>query len=430
MRDDDSHEPAPRERLRVFLCHSSKDKSQVYDLYRRLRDEGFQPWLNEEDLLPGQDWKTEIQKAVRASHAVIVCLSHNSVSEPGFMQKEILYALEVAEEQPPGRLFILPVRLEECEIPQRLNAKHYANLFAEGGYARLVKSLRACARERGLFTPAPLPKPNKVKPVLPPAPTHIHPRPSPRPARPSVANLAGNRKERSIILPLSGAVLLVVVLAVIVGLWLGNSRGGKVVADTVDQPFVNSLVSNENPHPAPRTLDTPVPTPEKTPIPTTPEPTPVKTPERPNATPPPAEPQAEQVENKDDAPPPSTDDATQRTPKRSSSLSTYEVQIFLTRDTQNQMSFVEDLKLRLKPYVRLVKYRNDKPFSHDVTRCRVLYVDTGKDEPRNESAVARALLEQLNRLYTGANFNGKIVQDPNRKSENILTLVIGAGCKR
>ena len=49
---------------RIFLCHASHDKPAVLALYRRLKKDGFEPWLDEEDLIPGQDWETAIRKAV------------------------------------------------------------------------------------------------------------------------------------------------------------------------------------------------------------------------------------------------------------------------------------------------------------------------------------------------------------------------------
>jgi TIR domain len=79
------------QRLRVFLCHSSGDKPAVRDLYRRLRDDGFDPWLDDQDLLPGQDWQEEIPKAVHRCHVFAVCLSRASVGKEGFLQREIKY---------------------------------------------------------------------------------------------------------------------------------------------------------------------------------------------------------------------------------------------------------------------------------------------------------------------------------------------------
>ncbi|MEK6752410.1 MAG: toll/interleukin-1 receptor domain-containing protein, partial [Chloroflexota bacterium] len=46
--------------LRVFLCHSSNDKPAVRELYQKLRAEPWiEPWLDEEELYPGQDWNME-----------------------------------------------------------------------------------------------------------------------------------------------------------------------------------------------------------------------------------------------------------------------------------------------------------------------------------------------------------------------------------
>jgi len=131
----------PSAQLRVFLCHSIEDKPAVRDLYGRLQADGFAPWLDEEDLLPGQDWKEEIPKAVRRSAVVIVCLSNNSITKEGYIQREIRFALDVEEEKPPGTIFIIPVRLDAVEIPERLGKWQCANLFEAGGYERLARAL-------------------------------------------------------------------------------------------------------------------------------------------------------------------------------------------------------------------------------------------------------------------------------------------------
>jgi hypothetical protein len=108
------------------------------------------PWLDEENLLPGQDWDLEITKAVRASDAVIVCLSRSSVSKAGYIQKEIKYALDVANEQPEGAIFLIPLRLEECELPESLKRWQWVNYFDENGYSRLMRALRYRASSLGL----------------------------------------------------------------------------------------------------------------------------------------------------------------------------------------------------------------------------------------------------------------------------------------
>jgi len=61
--------------LNVFLCHASQDKPAVRELYKRLSAEKWiDPWLDEEDLLPGQDFDFEINQALRDADAIIICL--------------------------------------------------------------------------------------------------------------------------------------------------------------------------------------------------------------------------------------------------------------------------------------------------------------------------------------------------------------------
>ena len=62
----------------VFLCHASEDKESVRAFYHRLEAEGFDPWLDEENLLPGQNWEEQIPQAIRASAAVVVFLSETT----------------------------------------------------------------------------------------------------------------------------------------------------------------------------------------------------------------------------------------------------------------------------------------------------------------------------------------------------------------
>lgn len=135
--------------LRVFLCHASQDKRAVRELYERLRIDGFLPWFDKEDLLPGQNWREEIAKAVRASHFVIVCLSRK-FNSAGYRQKEVRLALEVADEQPEGKIFLIPAKLEECEVPNGLSRWQWANLFEEDGYQQLQRALATGATAIGI----------------------------------------------------------------------------------------------------------------------------------------------------------------------------------------------------------------------------------------------------------------------------------------
>ncbi len=149
MSTNQSHidNPTVKSPLRVFLCHSWSDKLVVRNLYRRLKTDHVDAWLDEENLLPGQDWHLEIRKAVRSSQAIIICLSKASVTKIGFVNKEIKYALDVADQQPEGAIFIIPLKLEECVVPDRLRTWQWVNFFEPDGYKRLMNALQARAHE-------------------------------------------------------------------------------------------------------------------------------------------------------------------------------------------------------------------------------------------------------------------------------------------
>jgi formylglycine-generating enzyme required for sulfatase activity len=141
--------------LRVFLCHSSNDKPAVRELYQKLRAETWvEPWLDEEELYPGQAWNMEIEKAVEAADAIIVCLSKGSVTKEGYVQRELRSVLDFADYKPEGTLYVMPVRLEECEPPRRLRAWQYADYFEgqrERAFQRLLVSLKRRADALGLM---------------------------------------------------------------------------------------------------------------------------------------------------------------------------------------------------------------------------------------------------------------------------------------
>jgi hypothetical protein len=147
--------PDSSRRLRVFLCHASVDKPRVRQLYQQIGTTEVEVWFDEEHLLPGQDWELEIRRVVRRTDIVLVCLSQQSVSQRGFRHKEIKMALDIADEQPEGAIFIIPAKLEECEIPDRLHRWHWVNLFDEQGYQRLLQALKHRANELDIIINTP-----------------------------------------------------------------------------------------------------------------------------------------------------------------------------------------------------------------------------------------------------------------------------------
>lgn len=125
----------------VFLCHASDDKSAVRAVHEKLRVHGIDTWLDEINLLPGQDWDREIRRAVQRSRAVIVFLSATSILKSGYLQKEIRFVLDVAAEQPEGKIFVIPARLQDCVVPDSFRRLQYVDLFEQSGFEKLLQAL-------------------------------------------------------------------------------------------------------------------------------------------------------------------------------------------------------------------------------------------------------------------------------------------------
>ncbi len=138
--------------LRVFLCHSSNDKPAVRELYYALKlYDWIDPWLDKMKILPGQNWRVVIEEAVEASDIVIICLSSHSVNKEGFVQREIRYAYDLALEKPDGMIFLIPLRLEECEVPRGMRSFQWVDYFGiekEDQYLNLLESLKLRLKQK------------------------------------------------------------------------------------------------------------------------------------------------------------------------------------------------------------------------------------------------------------------------------------------
>ena len=125
----------------IFLSYARPDEGKVKNLYQKLSDAGFKPWMDKKDILPGEIWQSCIQKAIEHSDFFLACLSPNSINRRGFLQREIKDALDIWQEMLEDDIYLIPVRLEDCEAPESLRKFQWVNLFEEDGWTRLVKSI-------------------------------------------------------------------------------------------------------------------------------------------------------------------------------------------------------------------------------------------------------------------------------------------------
>lgn len=132
--------------LKVFLSYASQDRPAVREIFDALKlEDWIDPWLDKVKIRPGEDWQLVIETAVDEADVAILCFSNQSVSKEGFVQREIRYVYDIALEKPEGTIFLIPLRLDDCEIPRKLRYLHWVDYF--GGekataYSDLLDALK------------------------------------------------------------------------------------------------------------------------------------------------------------------------------------------------------------------------------------------------------------------------------------------------
>ena len=116
----------------VFISYAREDSNAAKRLYNDLRSAGLNPWLDKESILPGQNWEIEIKKAIKNSRYFLSLNSSNSVQKIGFVQKELKNALERQEYFPESAVYLIPIRLDDCQLAyQKLEKIQYADMFPD-----------------------------------------------------------------------------------------------------------------------------------------------------------------------------------------------------------------------------------------------------------------------------------------------------------
>lgn len=133
-----------RERRRVFLIYAREDIEVARRLAADLKESGFRPWLDVDEIVPGQIWQKAVLKALEESAVALVLVSKN-LAKKGFVQEELKVALESLQERDKEISPIVPVKLDDSEVPEQLAHIQWVNLNEEGGLERLLSGLSRVA---------------------------------------------------------------------------------------------------------------------------------------------------------------------------------------------------------------------------------------------------------------------------------------------
>lgn len=141
--------------VRPFISYAREDSEAAVRLFNDLSGQGATPWMDQFNLLGGQNFDRAIRAALQECSHFIALISEHSVSRRGYVQRELREALRLLDEFPPDAIFVVPVRLDQS-IPtdHRLRALHWIDLHPhyQAGFRKLLKSL-GVRRETGRRAP-------------------------------------------------------------------------------------------------------------------------------------------------------------------------------------------------------------------------------------------------------------------------------------
>lgn len=127
----------------IFLSYTSTDRAFTEDLAKRLTDHGVKVWIDEAELGIGDSLIERIGSAIEKADFLGVVIS-DATNRSNWVRHELRMA--VNREIESGRLFVLPILVEKCQIPFFLIGKKYADFTtaaaAEKSFRVLLRTLQ------------------------------------------------------------------------------------------------------------------------------------------------------------------------------------------------------------------------------------------------------------------------------------------------
>lgn len=130
-----------KKKIVAFMSHSSKDKPFINQLASDLTEQGITVWIDEQMIKVGDSIVEKISQGLAESDYFLLALSENSVGSE-WVRRELNQAL--VKEIEARAVKILPLKLSDCEVPQIIKEKKYADfsISYKSGLLALLKAMK------------------------------------------------------------------------------------------------------------------------------------------------------------------------------------------------------------------------------------------------------------------------------------------------
>lgn len=148
----------------VFISYVREDSDRVDGLCAVLDAAQIPYWRDRKDLGPGDAWRAKIRAAIRDGSLVfLACFSDNSrAKDKSYMNEELTLAVEEFRQMAPGRVWLIPVRLDAGDVPdwdlgagRVLSDLNYSDLFGKDHMAHAARLVTTINRLLGEKRPDP-----------------------------------------------------------------------------------------------------------------------------------------------------------------------------------------------------------------------------------------------------------------------------------
>ncbi|MCA8242811.1 TIR domain-containing protein [Burkholderia sp. AU32262] len=138
--------------LKIFCSYAKEDRDAVLPFYEKFKAYGFSPWIDCNDIRPGQNWDGAIDRALKEANVIILFISPRSATKRGFVQREFNEAINLLQYKLDDDIFIIPIVLEKCEIPEKIGEKlQYIEAAHPESDKRIRESLDIAARQQRII---------------------------------------------------------------------------------------------------------------------------------------------------------------------------------------------------------------------------------------------------------------------------------------
>ncbi len=119
----------------IFVSYSRVDTEFVTRLIDDISKQGFDVWMDQQDIGAGQRWDSVIQDALENCGTFIIVLSPTSVASENVLD-ELSYAINEKKR-------IIPILLHECEIPYRIARVQFVDFTKnyQTGFRHLISEI-------------------------------------------------------------------------------------------------------------------------------------------------------------------------------------------------------------------------------------------------------------------------------------------------